>query len=46
MTRLIVERVKLPLEFVSTAKESGVRVRLTSGREAEEAKEVLEAIAG
>jgi len=41
MTKLIVERVKLPLEFVSTAKESGVRVKLPSGREAEEAKEIL-----
>jgi transcription-repair coupling factor (superfamily II helicase) len=46
MTKLIVERVKQPLEFVSTRKESGVRVKLTVGREAEGAKEVLEAIAG
>jgi transcription-repair coupling factor (superfamily II helicase) len=44
MTRLIVERVKLPLEFVSTAKESGVRVKLPSGQEAKGVKEVLEAI--
>jgi len=41
ITKLIVERVKLPLEFVSTAKESGVRVKLTSGCEAEGAKEIL-----
>jgi len=40
-TRLIVERVKQPLEFVSTRKESGVRVKLTVGREAEGAKEIL-----
>jgi transcription-repair coupling factor (superfamily II helicase) len=39
--KLIVERVKQPLEFVSTAKESGVRVKLASGREAEGAKEIL-----
>lgn len=44
-TRLIVERVKHPLEFVSTRKESGVRVTLSSGKEAGEAKEVLNAIA-
>jgi len=44
MTKLIVERVKLPLEFVSTAKESGVRVKLPSGQEAKGVKEVLEAI--
>jgi transcription-repair coupling factor (superfamily II helicase) len=44
MTKLIVERVKQPLEFVSTAKESGVRVKLTSGCEAERTKEVLKAI--
>jgi len=43
-TKLIVEKVKHPIEFVSTAKESGVRVKLVSGQEAEEAKGVLEAI--
>ncbi len=43
-TKLIVERVKLPLEFVSTKKESGVRVKLVSGKEAEGVKEVLRMI--
>jgi transcription-repair coupling factor (superfamily II helicase) len=43
-TKLIVERVKQPLEFVSTRKESGVRMKLAPGKEAEEAREILSAI--
>ena len=44
--KALVEGVKQPLEFVSTTKESGVRVKLISGKEAEGAKDVLRAIGG
>ena len=44
--KALVEGVKQPLEFVSTTKESGVRVTLGSGKEAEGAKDVLRAVGG